>query len=346
MSKTFKLLLLLSMLLVFVTVTPKGNSFATNLGINPRRSQSILNQSLSVDVTVTSVTMLNSWQVVLSFDYNLLTCTDAFIPSDNIFTGQVYFSPPPTIDNAHGRITIFCGLEGQGSSASGTGKLCTLSFQTTSIGASSLTFMNVMKKTIGGTYLLDPNGEMISFGAANGVIETIGSGFQANVFSAVKNTQTYYVTIWTNSTIDNFYYNDSYKELGFNATGQTGTYGACIVEIPVDLLNGTLIALVNQVGASTFSPIIGTLPENETCCFTHFGFSHSTKNITIRLTTTGDITGDRRVDISDLARTSAAFGSLPGQPQWNPAADLDHNLKVDIIDLAIVSANFGHWFQP
>ena len=346
MGRTFRFILLLSMLLVFVTVTSKGNSFATSLNISPRRVLSNLNQSLSVDVTVTSVTMLNSWQIVLSFDYNMLNCTDAFIPSDSIFAGQAYFSPTPTIDNAHGKIMIFCGLEGLGSNANGTGKLCTLSFQTTSIGASSLTFLNVMKKTTSGTYLLDPNGEMISFGAANGVIEIVGSDFQANISAVVKNTQTYYVTIWTNSTIDNFYFDDTNKELGFNATGQTGTDGACIVEIPEDLLNGTLIALVNQVGASTFSPLIGTLPENGTCCFAYFDFSHSTKNIIIRLSTTGDITGDRKVDINDLARTSAAYGSLPGFLQWNPAADLDHNLKVDIRDLAIVSASFGHWFQP
>jgi hypothetical protein len=346
MSKTFRLILLLSMLLVFVTTIPKGDSFATDLGISPRRSLSNLNQSLSVDVTVTSVMMLNSWQIVLSFDYNMLNCTDAFIPSDSLFAGQTYFSPPPIIDNENGRITIFCGLEGQGSNANGTGKLCTLSFRTTSIGASSLTFMNVMKKTTSGTYLLDPDGQIIPFEAANGAIETIGSGFQANIFAVVKNTQTYNVTIWTNSTIDNFYFDDVSKELGFNATGQTGTNGACIVEIPENLLNGTLIALVNQVGASTFSPIIDALPANGTCCFTYFGFSHSTKNIIIRLTTTGDITGDRRVDISDLARTSAAYGSLPGYPQWNPVADLDHNLKVDIRDLAIVSGSFGHWLQP
>lgn len=346
MRKASRLIFLSCMALMLMIILPKGESFTTNLGISPRRTLSSPSQLFSTDVTVTSVTGLNSWQVVLSFDYNSLTCTDAFVPSDNIFAGQAYFAPTPIIDNTHGRITIFCSLEGEGASASGTGKLCTLSFQSISIGASSLTFINVMKKAINGTYLLDPDGVMIPFGADNGAVEIVAPSFQPNAFTVIKNAQSYYVTIWTNSTIDSFYYDDGYKELGFNATGPTGTGGVCIVEIPKDLLDGSLIALVDNIGVSAFSPTIGTLPENGTCSFTYFAFSHSTKNVKIRLTITADLNGDRRVDISDVARVSAGYGTLPDYPKWNPVADIDHNLKVDIRDLAIVSANFGHYLQP
>jgi len=55
----------------------------------------------------------------------------------------------------------------------------------------------------------------------------------------------------------------------------------------------------------------------------------------------GDVNGDCKVDIVDLAKVGAAFGSTPSSPNWNPAADLDHNGKVDIVDLVIVASRFG-----
>lgn len=54
-----------------------------------------------------------------------------------------------------------------------------------------------------------------------------------------------------------------------------------------------------------------------------------------------DVNTDGRVDIIDVATVSFAFGSTPGTPRWNPAADLDLNGIVDIIDAAIVAYDFG-----
>jgi hypothetical protein len=190
---------------------------------------------------------------------------------------------------------------------------------------------------------------MIPFDVNVGIVEVIGSDFVNNLFSVVKNAQYYYVAIRTNSTttVTGFYYNAASLELGFNLTAATSTKGACIVEIDRNLLNGTLITLLNNVGLSTYSPILNTLPENATHCYTYFYFTYdkATKTVKIKVTVTGDVNGDRIDDIKDLAKTAAAYGSTPGSAKWNPACDVNHDSIVDIKDLAIVAKNFGKYLS-
>ncbi|MCK4873810.1 MAG: hypothetical protein KAS72_13900 [Phycisphaerales bacterium] len=55
----------------------------------------------------------------------------------------------------------------------------------------------------------------------------------------------------------------------------------------------------------------------------------------------GDIDGDGDVDQSDLGILLAAYGSVPGDPNWNPDADLDGDGAVGQSDLGILLANYG-----
>lgn len=55
----------------------------------------------------------------------------------------------------------------------------------------------------------------------------------------------------------------------------------------------------------------------------------------------GDLNFDGRVDIGDIARVEAAFGSFPGHPRWDVFADVSKDGRVDILDLALVSSCFG-----
>ena len=62
-------------------------------------------------------------------------------------------------------------------------------------------------------------------------------------------------------------------------------------------------------------------------------------NITVRLM--GDVNGDGRVDLRDIALVARAFGSTPGSPNWNPAADLNGDGIVNMQDIALVARHFG-----
>lgn len=61
----------------------------------------------------------------------------------------------------------------------------------------------------------------------------------------------------------------------------------------------------------------------------------------VKVKMVGDVNGDNRVNIEDLAIVSLAFGTRPGYPRWNVQADLNQDGKVDIYDLVIVAQNYG-----
>jgi len=60
-----------------------------------------------------------------------------------------------------------------------------------------------------------------------------------------------------------------------------------------------------------------------------------------RYTLVGDLDNSNYVDIDDLIIVSRAFGSIPGQPDWNPNADVNSDGRVDIDDLILVARDYG-----
>ncbi|GIV15527.1 MAG: hypothetical protein KatS3mg022_0962 [Armatimonadota bacterium] len=57
--------------------------------------------------------------------------------------------------------------------------------------------------------------------------------------------------------------------------------------------------------------------------------------------TNGDIDGDNEVTLFDFGNLVAAFGSMPGDSNWNPDADLDGDLEVTLFDFGVLVRNFG-----
>lgn len=59
----------------------------------------------------------------------------------------------------------------------------------------------------------------------------------------------------------------------------------------------------------------------------------------------GDLNMDGKVDISDIAVASSAFGSYPGLARWNPIPDENDDNRVDIQDIAISCSNYGKTYM-
>ncbi|MGQ9791578.1 MAG: PA14 domain-containing protein [Armatimonadota bacterium] len=55
----------------------------------------------------------------------------------------------------------------------------------------------------------------------------------------------------------------------------------------------------------------------------------------------GDIDGDNEVTLFDFGLLVSAFGSVPGEENWNPNADLDGDEEVTLFDFGILVRNFG-----
>jgi len=57
--------------------------------------------------------------------------------------------------------------------------------------------------------------------------------------------------------------------------------------------------------------------------------------------TNGDIDGDNEVTLFDFGQLVSAFGSMPGDSNWNPDADLDGDQEVTLFDFGVLVRNFG-----
>jgi len=61
----------------------------------------------------------------------------------------------------------------------------------------------------------------------------------------------------------------------------------------------------------------------------------------VKIRLLGDVNGDGIVDLQDVFTASLAFGSTPGQPNWNPGADVVRDNKIDLRDVFIINIHFG-----
>ena len=54
-----------------------------------------------------------------------------------------------------------------------------------------------------------------------------------------------------------------------------------------------------------------------------------------------DLNKDGTVNILDIALVAKAYGTIPGDDNWNEIADLDNNERIDILDIATVAKDYG-----
>jgi len=55
----------------------------------------------------------------------------------------------------------------------------------------------------------------------------------------------------------------------------------------------------------------------------------------------GDLDADRKVNMLDIALAARAYGSKPGDENWNESADLDRNAIVNMLDIGRIARDYG-----
>jgi hypothetical protein len=116
---------------------------------------------------------------------------------------------------------------------------------------------------------------------------------------------------------------------------------------------GTVFDSIDQnitvdVGGSNFSAVVSIPMSASTgiggvnaSVFTLSGVPYSpSMSGTFKVSLFGDLNGDGKVDMADIAIAAAAFGSTPGSPRWNPAADVNKDHIVDLRDIALIAKRF------
>lgn len=70
------------------------------------------------------------------------------------------------------------------------------------------------------------------------------------------------------------------------------------------------------------------------------GYFTASSNVTIP----GDLNGDFKVNLEDLVLLAMAYGSKPGDANWNPNADIDKSGAVGLSDLVILALHYGQQY--
>jgi len=329
----------LVLILLLISVLPKAveSGSAPVISTTPQQIRINTISTFNVNVTVYNVTDLSAWQIKITFNPYIIQCTNVSLPQPDIFSGHSATGLSYKIDNQQGYVTAFNGLW-EPTGVNGSGALCQLTIQAINVGMSSIAFTELMQ--ISGTYLVDSKDNLITMETTDGLITIAPEGFNQYQFTVQTETKTYNVSVLTNSSLTNFNFNAASKNMGFSLNGQDGTYGACSISIPKELLNGTFAVTVNNQ-ATAFSS--SNDKYNNYLCFT---YHHSLVNVQILITIFGDINGDRTVDGKDITIASKAFGSYFGSARWNSIADVNKDLEVDGKDLTLISKEFGKTWSP
>ena len=88
-----------------------------------------------------------------------------------------------------------------------------------------------------------------------------------HIFDVIVENVTLPVTISTNSSIGEFYFNVTSKQLFFNVTGTTGTTGFCNISIPTELMSGNFTVFKDD------AQLVNGVDYTQTFNATHYLFS-------------------------------------------------------------------------
>jgi M6 family metalloprotease-like protein len=155
--------------------------------------------TIVINVTVQDVVDLFCWQIGLSFDATVLSCTKAWYPSDNVFAGMFMVPLEPLIDNSRGFVWHGASLIGA-YKFSGKGTLCQIEFKVLARGTSILMFSGLYDDT----FLLNYDLDSIPLTVTDGYFDnSITVGMQVNLGivpintkdSAITQTKSYYEDI-------------------------------------------------------------------------------------------------------------------------------------------------------
>ena len=100
------------------------------------------------------------------------------------------------------------------------------------------------------------------------------------------------------------------------------------------------------IAGNTTVPIVGAPPYNHnTVVYANDTYGNMTaSNIVFFATHPGDIDDNCHVYLSDLMELADAFNSHPGDPDWNPCADMDCDRHIYLSDLMILADNFDEHY--
>lgn len=138
-KKQVRLSFLLGLLLASILPVYISYAASTTIAVNPQNIYVNIGATFSVDINITNVSNLASWQFKLYFLNSIVNCTGVTEGSFLNSVGGTFFNENVTnnFNGTYGRILAYCSIFGA-SSANGSGVLARAYFQSLEAGDSSL----------------------------------------------------------------------------------------------------------------------------------------------------------------------------------------------------------------
>jgi len=343
-SLTTALLALLIFVALLSAVSPP--SFATaNVAVTPPSivgPPPSIDETFSVNITVSSVVDLYSWQVGMTFNASMLEAL-SFDEGPFLKQGGTTIMVNGTIDNLAGNITKHgVSLTGPVPGVNGSGALATVTFRVKDYGSSTLhltdvilldsqTPQNAIPVTVSDGYVeisplvLRHDVAVVGVGVAYplGANETTGvyAGWKLNVTVTVKNEGDY---------------TESFSVTAYNGTGIIGTQSVA------DLAPGANTTLLypwdttGVVHGNYTIKAVAVLPEDAEPA------DNTMIDGVVKVKFPGDADGSGFVDVSDFAILAASWFKGYPDPDYDVRADFNGSGFVDVSDFAVLAT---HWFQ-
>lgn len=281
-----------------------------------------------INVTLAEVRDLYGYQFNLTFDPNVLICLQVQIQD---VLNETHYIPNQNIDNLHGFIFINVTYYSPAVPLNFDSPLpaVAVKFRVKSLGTTNLTLTN--------TGLVDSTGQPITHEDHNGFFQSLI--VDVGVINLSASPTAFYKGQGTNVTCTVTNEGNSSESFILNIYYNSTLLATVNVTSLAPSTNATITVTWNATavppGKYVLSAQIPPLPYE-----THISDNNLTDGIaTVKIP--GDINGDGAVDIYDALLASAAFGSSPGNPNWNQAADLNGDGTIDIYDMIILAAHFG-----
>jgi hypothetical protein len=280
-----------------------------NVRFDPASGQLALGQTATMNVRVENIANMFGFQTTIRFDPNVLEVVDADAGASGvqIGVGNMWPTDPAkvhvvqnTADNATGQINFAATLLGSTPALNGSGNVASIQFRGKAAGTTPVTFSSIQ--------LVDASAKVIPVSRTDGQVTVTSSG-----------------------------------------TGQGTLTGKVLLEGRTDH-SGTTVQVAG--GASTTTAADGSYSVAASAGAQTLTFSHpsylsksvtatavagSTVTVPQQTLLAGDINGDGKIDILDLAAVGAQFGSSSPSPA---TLDINGDGVVDIIDIVLVAKNF------
>lgn len=287
----------------------------------------------SIEIKVEDVIDLYGYRFNLSYDTMVLTCLGAVISPP---TNDTYFTTEIEIVDEAGYIVVNVTYHHPAEPITllSATTVVTIYFQVQSFGCTVLDLHD--------TRLVDQFGDPIAHDVEDGFFCTLVADVAIVSVEPSRNT-TYSLGCWTivNVTVVAANVGDTTETFNVTAYYGNNTIGTLPV---IDLLPGqntTLTFIWNTTGlepCSNFAMSAEASPVPYELNLTN----NIMINGFVKIKIVGDVNGDGAVDIFDLVLAADAYGSVIGDPDYNPEADVAPNCGiVDIFDIVTITSRYG-----